>query len=74
MELVPVAKTEELDAWRKFVAYEPRKNGSVSRQIAQARWVLTWKMMDGQKSAKARVVAKGYQDPDLQEGLVDTSG
>ena len=31
-------------------------------------------MADGQKSVKARLAAKGYQDPDLQAGPVDTSG
>ena len=31
-------------------------------------------MVDGQKSVGARLVARGYQDPDLREGLVDTSG
>ena len=31
-------------------------------------------MVDGIKSAKARLVAKAFQDPELQGGLVDTSG
>ena len=30
--------------------------------------------MDGVKSVKARLAAKGFQDPDLKEGLVETSG
>ena len=30
--------------------------------------------MDGIKKVEARLVAKGFQDPDLTEGLVDTSG
>ena len=29
---------------------------------------------DGVKTVKARPVAKGYQDPDLKDGLVETSG
>ena len=29
--------------------------------------------MGGKTCAKASLVAKGYQDPDLQEGIVDTS-
>ena len=38
------------------------------------RWVLTWKMVEGVKTVKARLVATGYQDPDLKNGLVETSG
>ena len=38
------------------------------------RWVLTWKMADGEKSVKARLAAKSFLDPFLQEGLADTSG
>ena len=30
--------------------------------------------MDGAKRAQARLVAKGFQDPDLKLGLMDTSG
>ena len=31
-------------------------------------------MADGKTCVKARLAAKGFQGPDLQEGLVDTSG
>ena len=31
-------------------------------------------MADGKKSAEARLVASGYQDPDLEDGNVDTPG
>ena len=30
-------------------------------------------MADGRRSIRARLVARGYQHPDLQEGVVDTS-
>ena len=40
-ELVRHDKEKELDEWRKFDVYEPRKNGSVLRQIVQPRWALT---------------------------------
>ena len=38
------------------------------------RWVLTRKLMDGQKGAKALLVAKAYQDTDLKDGIADASG
>ena len=73
-ELVQQPKNRELDAWGKFDVYESRAIGNVSKQVVHTRWVLTWKMADGQKSVEARLAAKGYQDPDLKDGLVDTSG
>ena len=37
------------------------------------RWVPTWKVIDGETTAEARLVIKGTQDPDLQQGLVETA-
>ena len=31
-------------------------------------------MVDGKESVEARLVATGYQDPDLKDSNVDTSG
>ena len=47
---------------------------SCSKAIVGTRWVLTWKIVDQTKNAKARLAAKGYQDPDLKEGPVETAG
>ena len=44
------------------------------KAIVDARWVLTCKLVDGKKDARARLVATGYQDPDLETGMVETSG
>ena len=63
----------ELAAWEKFDVYARRNACNASREIAQIRWVLTWKTVDGEKCVKARLAARGFQDPDLREGLVDTS-
>ena len=38
------------------------------------RWVLTWTVVDGVITVKARLVANGYQEPDLKDGLVETAG
>ena len=38
------------------------------------RWALTWKEAEGEKTEKAPLVAKGYQDPELRDGDVDIAG
>ena len=35
------------------------------KRVIKSRWVLTWKYDKNNKSAKARLVLLGYQDPDL---------
>ena len=35
---------------------------------------MTWEEVDGVKTVKARLAAKGYQDPALREGDVDAVG
>ena len=37
-------------------------------------WVLTWKMVEGVKTAKARLVARGFRDPDVEDGDVASAG
>ena len=56
------AKTRELDAWSQFKVYSSMKPGEVDKEAAGTRWVLTWTVVDG------------YQDPDLEDGLVKASG
>ena len=73
-DLVEAATLKEVDAWRRFDVFEPRRQGTAWKQIAQTRWVLTWKMVNGKKCGKAKLVAKGYQGPELQDGTVGTSG
>ena len=46
-DLVQAAKITELDAWRKFDAYEPRRNSSASIQIARTLCVLKREVADG---------------------------
>ena len=38
------------------------------------RRILTWEMVDGAKTVKLQLAAKGIQDSDLKEGVVDTPG
>ena len=71
---VEAGKPRELEAWEKFDVFSPHEARNVQRQIAHARCVLTWGMADGKKRGEARVVAEGFQGPDLKGGLADTSG
>ena len=41
--------------------------------MVDPRWVLTWKMVEGVKTAKAGLVATSFQDPDLKDGVADAS-
>ena len=68
------ARARELDAWSQFKVYSPMEPGECDEEVVGTRWVLTWKVADGVKTVKACLVAKGYQDPDLEDGLVGTSG
>ena len=36
--------------------------------------MLTWEEVEGRKTAKARLVAEGYPDPDRKDGSVDLAG
>ena len=67
------AKCRELDAWCKFQVFSPVPRTKVTKDVVETRWVLTWKALEGKRAAKARLVARGFQDPDLANGLFDTS-
>ena len=67
-EKVIEGKKKELNSFFKNCVWqfaEPRDQKKKSR-IITARWVLTWKNGDdGFPMAKARLVLRGFQDPDL---------
>lgn len=58
----------------KFKVLKPASEGDPSKAIAHTRRALTWKMVENKKDVKARLVANGYQDPDLTNGFAETSG
>ena len=63
------AKKIELDQWMQHSAYSIASRAGVPKnRIITMRWVLTWKLIPGQgdRKAKARLVVRGFQDPDLQ--------
>ena len=53
---------------RKFSVFQPVEEIAPSRSVVDTRWVLARKMAGGKKNAEARLVAKGYEDPDLKDG------
>ena len=73
-DLVNEGEKRELEAWGKLDVFSPHSACAVQKQLVQTRWVLTWKIVEGKKRVTARLVAKGFQDPDLKDGLVETSG
>ena len=70
---VEAAKCRELDAWCKFQVSSPVPRTTVTKDVVETRWVLLWKALEGKRTVQARLVARGFQDPDLAEGLADTS-
>lgn len=65
------AKVTELQNFFDNKVWEFTEIGKVNpKRVVHARWVLTWKKPeDGslQRKAKARLVLKGFQDPDIME-------
>ena len=70
---VEAAKCRGLDAWCKFQVFSPVPQTKVTKDVVETRWVLTWKALEGKRTLKARLVSRGFKDPDLAEGLADTS-
>ena len=44
------------------------------KATVDSRGVLTWKLVDGQPPVKAQLAPEGFQDPDPNDGLVETAG
>ena len=73
-KLFDAAKHKELSCWLETSTVKSiLRNRIHPSRIMSSRWVLTWKLDDkvqeGRK-AKARLVVRGYQDPELHQ--VDT--
>jgi len=64
------AKFKELDQWISHSVFSIVKRAGIPLdRVMTMRWVLTWKIPDnapdGDRKAKARLVVKGFTDPDL---------
>ena len=77
------SEVKELDSRKDFKAFKPFEERDVTKDgcyqmdgsspSITARWMLAWKMADGENCVEARSAAKGYQDPGLRGGSVDAS-
>ena len=56
------AKQVELQNWKDMEVYEEIKDQG--QKVISTRWVITEKICDAQKGAKARLVASGFEDED----------
>ena len=57
-ELVGIMKHDAMRCVKKI---------NCSTKSISSRWVLTWKMIDGQLDVKARLVIKGFLDPQVNQ-------
>ena len=57
----------ELTGIMKHDAMRCVKKVNCSTKSIASRWVLTWKMIDGQLDVKARLVIKGFLDPQVNQ-------
>ena len=73
-DLVRGAKERELGAWKQFKVFSLVQMGAQIKDVVDTRWVLTWKEVEGKKTALACLVARGYQDPEIKDGSVDIAG
>ena len=60
-------------SWGRFKAVEPLREGVPSKAGVDFRWALTRRMLGGRTDVWARLVAKGFQDPDLKDGPAETA-
>ena len=68
------ARTVRSLRWRSSRVFKPVKEDTPSKAVADARWALASKMVEGEMDVKARSAAEGYEDPDPKNGLVGTLG
>ena len=73
-DLARKAEVRDLDAWGQFKVLSPVRLGARTKALAETRWVLTWKEVDGKKTVKARLDAKGFLNPNLRDGNLDIAG
>ena len=56
------AKQVELQNWKDMEVYEEVEDQG--QKVISTRWVITEKICEGQKGAKARLVSRGFEDED----------
>ena len=71
---IRAARDRKLGVRKKFKVPEQVRIGEPSKALVDTLRAFTWKMVDGKRDVRARVVAKGHQGPDLMAGAVATLG
>ena len=64
------AQNKEMDQWISNGVISVRQRAGIAQErVMTKRWVHTWKVAEdtGETKAKARLVVKGFTDPDLTE-------
>ena len=60
--------------YRDFKRLSLAQMGARTQDVVETRWVLACKEVGGKETARARLAAKGSEDPDLKDGFADTAG
>ena len=68
------AQYREFSPWEAFDVCSPAARVNGARTIRDTRWVLTCEVLEAKTPAGARLVAQGFQDPDLRHQLGETAG
>ena len=68
------SQDRELSASEAFDLRPSATRVNVVQTIRDTRWVLTCGVIQAKTPVRARSVAQGFQDPDLQHQLVETAG
>ena len=58
---VQAARLKELKSWHSFGAWK-LADRSTAKNVIDSRWVIKWKMIEGKKAIKARLVVRGFKD------------
>jgi len=69
-EAIHTAKLKELENWRKNNAYEEVPN--TGQYVISTRWVMTTKEKGGSVTTKARLVARGFEDQEIDIQKLDS--
>ena len=68
------AKGRGLEPQKQFKVSPTVKMGAQYKDVADTRWVVTRREVEGAKTVKARLAAEGSQGPDLRKSNVDIAG
>ena len=60
-------------AWKQFAVFQPADVRNPQKPVVDPEWVLMWKVVGGRSILQARREAKGFEEPDLGNGLVETA-